>query len=573
MRVGARRHALIAARALLEVQDQQALRLHQALVQEIGDRDLLRRLDPLAVHVGPLARHRLEPLTDVREARQHQLEVFTGDPDDVDVVERRARRRAGAAAEQAHLTEERAAPEIHEDDVAAGMPLGDLHETEADEIKRVGGVSLPDDHFTRRAANELDAVAEVFNEVLRHRRQHRHAPEMCLERALAVVGLELRPERLVLLQDVEDVPQHLQDDDLGLRADGGRPRMKAHARHLAEELPCAQLGERPVVWKIDRRVDRDEPADALFGARVLDAARELAADAADPSGRPAARPVLLLHVRDGAADVGLDHARENVKGGRPEVPFATDDLARRDDAPDDRPLVQLQEGPRHALEHRQLQDRLGIEELAFDHSVDDPLVRQRAGRARHHALAARDARRAAHRVVEVEPMRRIAAALRPMTMFFLMSSQRAAASHGCTPRDRQRYSATSRRAHAARAAARTAAPSRRPPSPSTPARSRRCSAAARRGTGGPPSASRPACYAPSRRRRCRSRLSSPARIRGCRTRDRHGRRRRRRRHGTRRRAPGSAGGRASECESRSAGRRRRSSSLSGRRRRGHRWRA
>src|SRR5205823_4138580 len=63
---------------------------------------------------------------------------------------------------------------------------------------------------------------------------------------------------------------------------------------------------------------------------------------------------------------------------------------------------------RHALEQRVRVQLVGGDLLRLlRHALprvgaDEPAVGQRAGRARHHALAARDAGRVAHRVVEVE---------------------------------------------------------------------------------------------------------------------------------------------------------------------------
>ena len=66
---------------------------------------------------------------------------------------------------------------------------------------------------------------------------------MRVERAGAIVAFELSAERLVALQDVEHVAQHLEHDAVGLGADRGRARIVAHARHLAEEVAGVEFGD------------------------------------------------------------------------------------------------------------------------------------------------------------------------------------------------------------------------------------------------------------------------------------------------------------------------------------------
>ena len=186
VRVGARLHALVAARALLEVQHQQALRLHQPLVQEVGDR---RRSRSTATRwrfiVGALARDRLEPVADVREASTASggsLRPRSG---------RRPRGRAPCTSPCGRRR--RAGPSRRSNAprpryVRTRSPPGwrsrDLHEPEAHQVERVGRVALPDDHLARRVAHQLDAVAQVVDEVRRASTRTPARSGVRLERAL-----------------------------------------------------------------------------------------------------------------------------------------------------------------------------------------------------------------------------------------------------------------------------------------------------------------------------------------------------------------------------------------------------
>src|SRR5947208_4191238 len=98
VRVRTRAHALIATRALLQVQQQETLRFHESLVQEGIDWDVLGGRDALPVLFRALARDLLEARADIRKPRHHQLEVFAGNLHDVDVIERGTRGRTHTAA-------------------------------------------------------------------------------------------------------------------------------------------------------------------------------------------------------------------------------------------------------------------------------------------------------------------------------------------------------------------------------------------------------------------------------------------------------------------------------------------
>src|SRR5208282_4498037 len=96
------------------------------------------------------------------------------------------------------------------------------------------------------------------------------------------------------------------------------------------------------------------------------------------------------------------------KGRRPELAFATDDLALAELAANDGSGVPRQERPGHVLErvadlsNRVLEEIRGGDRISLEPGLHDSLVCQGAGRAGDHALAACHARGASHRRVEVK---------------------------------------------------------------------------------------------------------------------------------------------------------------------------
>ena len=95
---------------------------------------------------------------------------------------------------------------------------------------------------------------------------------MSLQRANAVIRIELGPERLILLQNVENVAQHLQANGVLGRNYCCAARIEAHAGHFAEEIAGAKFGDgRPITGEIVRQVIRDEKS-KLQGSRKADAA-------------------------------------------------------------------------------------------------------------------------------------------------------------------------------------------------------------------------------------------------------------------------------------------------------------
>ena len=143
------------------------------------------------------------------------MELFGVDAHQLHVIERGASGGAGSSAQQSDLAEISAAAQIRQHQIAARMRLGHFHETQPDQIKTVGDVALAADHVALGVAHQLHFIAQDVDEILAQRREHRHAAQMIVERALAIVGIQLRLERLVALDDIEHVAQHLEHHAIG----------------------------------------------------------------------------------------------------------------------------------------------------------------------------------------------------------------------------------------------------------------------------------------------------------------------------------------------------------------------
>ena len=126
VRVGAGVHAGVAARAILQIEHQQALRFHQALREELIERHAVHHLQALLILRAALVGDGLQALAHGRETLDHLAEIVVADAHHFDVIERGARGGADAAAEQADFAEIIAAREIGEDQFAAGIVLRKL---------------------------------------------------------------------------------------------------------------------------------------------------------------------------------------------------------------------------------------------------------------------------------------------------------------------------------------------------------------------------------------------------------------------------------------------------------------
>jgi hypothetical protein len=261
---------------------------------------------------------------------------------------------------------------------------------------------------------ELGLVAGQLGEL-------RDAAQVVLDGVAAVALVEQRPRLLVALEDVEDVAVELQQGAVLGGPHRGGARVVAHAGHLAEEVAGLQRGHRVVVVQRHRRVDGDVLRLALLVPVVLVARRQ---EAAHPQAQEAQPAALLLDVLDRRLDVDVDLARLDVEGRRAELPLAAEDLALGDPAPDHGAVVEPQEWVRDPLEQRVLGQLVGQDRPLPHLALDGAAIGQRPGGAGDHALAAGDARRVAHRVVQVEgDPGGIPLAIRPMTLLLRISLQ------------------------------------------------------------------------------------------------------------------------------------------------------
>ena len=119
--VGASVDAGVAARAVLQIQNQQALRFHQALRQELIDGDVANHLHALLICGAAFGGNGFEAASNAGETRDHVAEIFAADSNEFDVIECGASGGSKAAAEQADFSEVVAAREIRENHLAAGI--------------------------------------------------------------------------------------------------------------------------------------------------------------------------------------------------------------------------------------------------------------------------------------------------------------------------------------------------------------------------------------------------------------------------------------------------------------------
>src|SRR5262249_54521052 len=181
---------------------------------------LLVRGQPSAGDVG-------QDLPDRGELLRHRVKIFGLDPDQLDVIQRGARGDSRAAAQQADLPEVGAAPEVGDDHLPAGKRLADLHEADSDQIEAVGGLPLAADHLAGIHAHQLDVIAQTVQELVGEAGEDGNPAQVGFQSPLPILAVDLRPEPLAPLENVEDVAQHLENFGFLYGADGGRPRVKA----------------------------------------------------------------------------------------------------------------------------------------------------------------------------------------------------------------------------------------------------------------------------------------------------------------------------------------------------------
>src|SRR6185437_10254806 len=123
------------------------------------------------------------------------------------MIESGAGGRARAAGEQGDLAEVAAPRQIGQHQFASKLLFGDFHEPDADQIEAVGGIALAADYLSRAEAQQFHPVAQVIDKILGQGSENGYAAQVRIEGADAIVALQLSPESLVALQDVEHVAQ------------------------------------------------------------------------------------------------------------------------------------------------------------------------------------------------------------------------------------------------------------------------------------------------------------------------------------------------------------------------------
>src|SRR5260370_2878774 len=131
VRVSASVHASVAACTILQIQNQQALRFHQSLREELIDRHIVNHLHALLIRGAPFGGNRFEPSSNAGKTRNHVAEIVAGDSNELDVIERSATGGSHAAAQQADLAEVIATGKIGQDKFSAGIVLRHLYKTDS----------------------------------------------------------------------------------------------------------------------------------------------------------------------------------------------------------------------------------------------------------------------------------------------------------------------------------------------------------------------------------------------------------------------------------------------------------
>ncbi len=160
---------------------------------------------------------------------------------------------------------------------------------------------------------------------------------MIFQRAPPISLIKLCPERFVLEHDVENISQHFERHNIGLRDHRGRARIKIHARHFAKEIAWTEFGDRIAVCEIHGRIDWNRPVARFFRALVFFAGNE---SARQPFEKPLC-PALCLNVCDRSGNGNFSLAFENVESRGTKFAFAADDFAFAKAPFNDRAAIQF----------------------------------------------------------------------------------------------------------------------------------------------------------------------------------------------------------------------------------------
>src|SRR6267142_3650595 len=113
------------------------------------------------------------------------------------------------------------------------------------------------------------------NELRRKVRKHGDAAQMILESATAIGLVKLRAKRFVLEHDVENVAQHFERHDIGLRSHRGGPGIEIHASQFAEEIAGYKFSYGIAVSQIDGSVDGNGAVAHFLFALVFSPAKRV----------------------------------------------------------------------------------------------------------------------------------------------------------------------------------------------------------------------------------------------------------------------------------------------------------
>jgi hypothetical protein len=166
VRVSAGIHASVAARAILQIQNQQALRFHQTLREELVDGDVVNHLHALLICGTALGGNGFEAGSNAWKTHDHVAKIVAGDSNEFDVIERGASGRSNAAAEEADFAEVIAAGKIGEDQFTTRIVFRNFHETDSNEIETIRGGALLNDGLAGGKALEFDTFLEVVDKIL-----------------------------------------------------------------------------------------------------------------------------------------------------------------------------------------------------------------------------------------------------------------------------------------------------------------------------------------------------------------------------------------------------------------------
>ncbi len=181
--------------------------------------------------------------------------------------------------------------------------------------------------------------------------------QMIFQRALAIVGVNLRAKRFVLHHDVEDVAQHFVSHDIGFRAHRCGAGIKIQTSHFAEKIAGTQRSNRIAIVEVHGSVDGDGAVAGFFLANILATIHQRAGEALEESFGAA----LGFYVRDGRGNGNFRGAFHDVKRGGPKFAFAADDFTVAVAAFHDGAAIQFQKCAGDTLEYRNLQKFFGVE--------------------------------------------------------------------------------------------------------------------------------------------------------------------------------------------------------------------